>query len=515
MTKATHPQSFSETLLNLPLFLLLVGIASLSMYVPASYALALDDHADARTFFYAGTMGLIIVSLISIAMGGRRGVHGVLGQLLSLFATFSVLPALLAIPFYYALQTTSYLNAYFEMVSAITTTGATMFEDPARLSGALHLWRAQVGWMGGLLMWIAASAILAPLNLGGFEVTAKAQPGRISYAGGDRVGRSDPRRRLVRITGALFPIYGGLTIVLWIMLLIGGDNSLVALSHAMSVMATSGISPIGGVQNGSSGISGEMVMFLFMLFALSRLTFSTDTVTTGARGILTDPEFRIGLALVLIIPSLLFARHWLGALEMREGDDISLALGAFWGAMFTVMSFLTTTGFQSAEWDTAQMWSGLGTPGLILMGLALIGGGVATTAGGVKLLRVFALYLQGLREMEKLVHPSSVAGRVRKGVRIQRGGAYIAWIFFMLFALSLAFVTVVLAALGVDFENALVLSIAALSTTGPLIESASEVPVQLVDLTPWAKRVLCAAMVLGRLETLAIIALLTPDLWRS
>ena len=85
----------------------------------------------------------------------------------------------------------------------------------------------------------------------------------------------------------------------------------------------------------------------------------------------------------------------------------------------------------------------------------------------------------------------------------------------MLFALSLAFITVVLAALGVDFENAIVLSVATLSTTGPLIETASEMPVRLLDLTPWAKRVLCAAMILGRLETLAIIALLTPDLWRS
>ena len=106
MTNTPGSQTISETLLNLPLFLLLVGLASLSMYVPASYALVLDDHADARAFFYAGTLGLITVALISIAMGGRRGRYGALGQLLSLFATFSVLPALLAIPFYSALQTT-------------------------------------------------------------------------------------------------------------------------------------------------------------------------------------------------------------------------------------------------------------------------------------------------------------------------------------------------------------------------------------------------------------------------
>lgn len=515
MPDAPGKQSFSDVLINLPLFLLLVGCASLSMYVPALYALILTDHTESRTFFYAGTLGLILTAMVAIALSGRRGRYGALGQLMSLFSTFSILPVFLAIPFYYAVQTTSFLNAYFEMVSAITTTGATVFKDPERLSDSLHFWRAQVGWMGGLAMWIAASAILAPLNLGGFEVTAKAQPGRTTEMHGDRAGRTDPRKRLLRIAAVLLPIYAGLTLVLWILLLIGGDSSLVSLSHAMSIMATSGISPIGGVQNGASGATGEAVMFLFMLFALSRLTFSTDTTTTGARSILSDPEFRIGLMLVVGVPLLLFARHWVGALEVSDAENPYQGVRAFWGAMFTVMSFLTTTGFESADWDTAQNWSGLGTPGLILMGLALTGGGVATTAGGVKLLRVYALYLHGLREMERLVHPSSVSGRGHKKRRIQRDGAYIAWIFFMLFALSLALITVVLAVLGVDFENAIVLSIASLSTTGPLIEIASENPVDLVELGPWAKAVLSAAMVLGRLETLAIIALLTPDLWRN
>ena len=82
--------------------------------------------------------------------------------------------------------------------------------------------------------------------------------------------------------------------------------------------------------------------------------------------------------------------------------------------MFTVLSFLTTTGFVSSEWEAAQGWSGLATPGVILMGLALMGGGVATTAGGVKLLRVFTLYLNGLREMQK-AHSSFIGQWQRRG----------------------------------------------------------------------------------------------------
>jgi trk system potassium uptake protein TrkH len=252
-----------------------------------------------------------------------------------------------------------------------------------------------------------------------------------------------------------------------------------------------------------------------MIFALSRLTFSIDTVTSSGQGIHTDPEVRLAGAIVLLVPILLFLRHWVGAFDVDQEENLIEAGRALWGSLFTVLSFLTTTGFASADWSTAQTWSGLQTPGLILMGLALVGGGVATTAGGVKLLRVFALYRHGLREMERLVHPSSVSGERGLGRRLQRQGAFIAWVFFMLFALSLAVINLTFAALGVPFEEAMVMSVAALSNTGPLLDVGSEAPVQLAELSVAAKSVFGVAMVVGRLETLAIIALFTPDLWRS
>ncbi len=498
----------------MPLFLLIWGIAAVSMFVPAIYALVRGNIAVAQSFLFAGALGLICVTLVALARASRESRHGTLGQLLALLATFALLPVFLAVPMHDALGSTRFLNAYFDMVSAITTTGANLFDDPARLSPPLHLWRAQVAWLGGLLMWVAASAILAPLSLGGFEVTARGQPGR-SVAAPMQMQRADPRKRLVRITATLAPVYGGLTLALWILLMMAGENSLTGLIHAMSVMSTSGISPVGGLTQSQSGFVGEAIVFLFMFFALSRLTFSNDTATTGYSRLDKDPEFRIALMLVIGLPLVLFLRHWWASFDVNSTDNIMLALRAFWGAMFTVMSFLTTTGFESADWLEVRQWSGLGTPGLILMGLALIGGGVATTAGGVKLLRVYALYLNGMREMERLVHPSSVSGAGASSRRIQKNGAFIAWVFFMLFALSLAVITVTLTALGASFDQALVLSIASLSTTGPLIEIAAETPIHLAEMGSWAKGVLCVAMVLGRLETLAIIALFTPDLWRN
>ncbi|MFC4668847.1 TrkH family potassium uptake protein [Seohaeicola nanhaiensis] len=497
----------------MPLFLQVCAVSSLAMWLPAVHALVQRNHDTARSFFYGGLMGLIVVTLIALAMASRPSRHSPLSQLLSLFATFVLLPAFLAVPFHDALKTTTFFNAYVEMVSAVTTTGATLFE-PSRLNDSLHLWRAEVGWLGGFLMWVAASAVLAPLSLGGFEVTSQGAPGR-AVSGPMRGPGADPRHRLARTTLTLAPIYIGLTATVWVLLLIAGERSLVALCHAMSVMATSGISPVDGMEGARAGMTGESILFLFMFFALSRLTFSSDTVARGHARLDRDPEFRIGLLLVLVLPILLFLRHWIGALEANEAEDAVSALRAYWGATFTVLSFLTTTGFASADWTEAQQWSGLATPGMILLGLAVIGGGVATTAGGVKLLRVFALYLNGTREMQRLVHPSSVAAEGMESSRIQRHGALNAFIFFMLFAISLAVIAAALAALGSDFESALVLAVAALSTTGPLTEFGAADPISLIELNAMAKAVFAGAMVLGRLEMLAIIALLTPDLWRN
>ncbi|MEM1074501.1 MAG: potassium transporter TrkG [Pseudomonadota bacterium] len=507
-------KSLGRQLLEMPLFLLIFGLAAASMIVPALHGGATRDLEAGRAFLYACLLGLVAFGMIATAHAGRAPRHGALGSLMSLFATFVFLPIFLAVPFYEARGAVDFFPTYVEMVSAVTTTGATVFNPPETLSNTLHLWRAQVGWMGGLTMWVAASAILAPLNLGGFEVTAQAEPGQ-RESRYSLIGRTNPRERLWRIIVALVPIYVGLTLLLWVLLIVSGDPSLVALTHAMSIMSTSGISPVGGVAGTGSGLTGEVLMFLFMLFALSRLTFSSDTVTATQGGIRTDPEFRLGIAIVIGLPLMLFARHWVGAFESETEDNVFLAFRAFWGAVFTVMSFLTTTGFESSDWNTARVWSGLETPGLIFMGLSLVGGGVATTAGGIKLLRVFALYLNGRRELERLVHPSSVSGAGRESRRLQRNGAFIAWIFFMLFALSMALLTVLLALLGVEFQDALVLSIAGLSTTGPLLSLATDSPIALTELGPYAKSIFCAAMVMGRLETLAIVALLTPDLWRA
>ncbi|SHI32138.1 potassium transporter TrkG [Wenxinia saemankumensis] len=500
---------------RLPFYVQLLALASLAAALPAVHALTGGRGGTAAVFGAAALLGLglsVLIGLASVTAPTSRSARGQLGTLV--FA-FGALPVLMAVPFAIAHGATTMPKAWFEMVSAFTTTGATVYDHPGRLDPSLHLWRATVGWLGGLLMWVTALAVMQPMNIGGFEVRY-ARGIRETDAGLDRFLRAaDPRERLSRYTIRLAPIYAGLTAVLWLGLLITGEVPIVAICHAMSTIATSGISPIGGTTYGASGLAGEGLIALFLLFALSRATYSRGLLPDDKTRLIEDPEIRLALTLVGAVTAFLFLRHFLGAGEPMGQNDVRSALAALWGALFTTLSFLTTTGFESFWWFGATEWSGLPTPGLILVGLALVGGGVATTAGGVKLLRVYALSRHGQRELERLIHPHSIGGSSRESRRIRKQGARIAWIFFMLFAISIMVVMGLLALTGVQFETAMVLSVAALSTTGPLAEVAGEFPISYAGIPDSARAVLAGAMVLGRLELLALIALLDPQIWRS
>jgi trk system potassium uptake protein TrkH len=502
-----------ERILALPFLIILAGLGAILMIVPAFHAAVVRDLFEARTFLYSGLLFFFFIALINVAMVNYAPRSVIRSQLIALVGAFLVLPAMLAVPLYESARTITFIDAYFEMVSSLTTTGATVFDQPGFLAPTLHLWRGLVGWLGGLLIWIAAISILEPLRLGGFEVTSPSTR-RSGVVFSQIVRIADPSQRLTRFALQLAPIYAGLTLVLWIALVLAGEGSLVALIHAMSTLSTSGISAVGGLGGGTSGVLGEALVFVFLVFALSRVTFSAQGKERRPRRFLQDPEIRIALIFILVIPAILFLRHWGGAFEADESQNWQAAFRALWGATFTVLGFLSTAGFESADWATARLWSGLGTPGIILVGLSLIGGGVATTAGGIKLLRVYALYRHGARELDKLIYPSSVSGGGRI-TKINRQGSYIAWVFFMLFLISIAVVMLLLSLTGVPFETALVFTIASLSTTGPLAGVATEFPLSYADISDTAKLVLAGAMVLGRLEALAIIALFNPEFWRS
>lgn len=493
-----------------PLFLVLMFQTGLAMIVPSAHALAFGAFAEARSFFYAALLLILMSSFIGIALHKHERPNlSQRDQLLILFGAFVGLPLLMAVPFHDAAGNLTYFQAYFEMVSSFTTTGASVYGDPSVISYSLHLWRAEVAWLGGYVMLVAAAAILAPMHLGGYEVLGAMKGARDLGRLTQSEVREGAHARIGRWSQKIFPVYLGLTLVLWFGLSVTGEDVTVALCHAMSVMSTSGISPVGGIENATTGFLPELLMFIFLFAGLSRMTLLPDH--PQGQGLLHDREFRIGVAIVVLIPLLILTRHWVTAMENGEGS----MLHSVWGAAFTTLSFLTTTGFVSQDWSIASAWSGQGTLEIILIGLAIVGGGVATTAGGVKLLRVYALFGQGMREMDRLVYPSAIGQGGIRGRRITREGTNIAWVFFMMYAVTLAVVMTGLSLFGIGFEDAAILAVSALSTTGPLAAHAGEYPVFIGTLDPVAQAILMATMVVGRLEALALIALFNPDFWRG
>ncbi|MBA3911171.1 MAG: potassium transporter TrkH [Rhodobacter sp.] len=495
-------------LAELPLLVILLGVTGGLTLVPAVHGLATDQPELARDFFYAGLILLVLTVMLGVATAAFSPRDADRSHLASLAGAFLLLPVAMVLPMREALPDTTLMNAWFEMISSFTTTGATVYA-PDRLSDTIHLWRATVGWFGGFLILLAAYAILAPLNLGGVEVATGRVPGRGAPGTSQITRTGEPAERLTRLALQIFPIFSFLTALLWLGLLIAGESSTAALIHAMGTLSTSGISGQSGLMGSGAGIIGEVLIFCFLIFAVTRRAMPGLGAAKRSR-LRDDPELRLAALVLLAVTAILFLRHWFVVRAEGAIDTGGHILGALWGIVFTSGSFLTTTGYVSSEWQTAREWSGLGTPGLVFLGLAIMGGGTATTAGGVKLLRVYALLRHGERELERIIHPNSVGGGGGAARRLRRDGAQLAWVFFMLFAITIAILVATLSLLGVGFETALVLAIAALTTTGQLADLGAATPIAYGDLSDSVKLALGIAMIVGRLETLALLALLLP-----
>ncbi|WP_135446990.1 TrkH family potassium uptake protein [Tabrizicola caldifontis] len=494
---------------ELPLLVVLIGLTGLLALLPAGYAVAVDQTALGRSFLYPALIILIGTTMLGIATAAFTPRDPARSHLAALVGAYVVLPVVMALPMKEAVPDTRFLNAWFEMVSSFTTTGATVY-PPARLPDAVHLWRATVGWFGGFLTLLAGYAILAPLNLGGAEVATGRVPGR-GVLGAWQMGRgADPSDRLTRFALQLFPIYAALTLALWVLLMIAGASGVTALIHAMGTLSTSGISGQTTLAASGAGYVGEALIFLFLIFAITRRAMPGTGLAENRRPLSGDPELRLAGLVLGTVTLILFLRHWVIADEAGFAVDEDQAVASLWGILFTTASFLTTTGYVGADWQTGAAWSGIGTPGLVLMALAIVGGGTITTAGGVKLLRVYALLRHGERELERIIHPNSLGHGGPEARRLRREGAQLAWVFFMLFAVSIAVTVTILSILRVGFEPALVLALSGLTTTGQLASLGAPQPIAYGDLSDAVKAVLCLAMIVGRLETLALLALILP-----
>lgn len=506
---------------GLPVFGLFLFVMAALMVAPALMAAGAGDWNSARAFGFCAVVVAVAALLITLAYFGRVSPTEARAEFITMIGVLLAGPVIGALPLKILLPHHAFESLYFEMASCLTTTGATIFDRPGQLPPAVNLWRALMAWLGGLTALIIAFALLAPRNLGGYEVRgADVRGGAVGRLGGLPVWAGGTRReaageRIETAVRGVLPVYVALTALLAVTLTAAGMPAFRAVASAMSLVSTSGVQVTAGPMFADVGFRGEAIAVLFIILASSRHIYRTGrSVTDRLRRFRGDPEMRLLGTAVGAVTAWLFVRHWLGALDLAPQGDLSGPLAALWGGFFTALSFATTTGVVSESWDAARIWSGLSNPSLILYALAIMGGGIASTAGGVKLLRAYALFKHGERELERLVRPSSIAGSGARRRGLRREGAQIAWVFLMLFMLSLGLSMLALSLTGLGFETSVAAAVAALSNTGPLLQAAAPGASWLTSLTPEGRAVAVVAMILGRVEMLAVIAMLNPGNWR-
>ncbi len=496
---------------GLPLFFLVFLLACGLMFVLAIYAVLIENFKEARVFFYTSLTGFLIFSLINLSTSNRNLKDTGIIQIITLILLFLFLPLFLAIPNWIILPNVSFTDAYFDMVSAFTTTGLPVFNNDI-LSKPLHLWRALIAWFGGCLILIAAFAILLPASRGGFDVFPSK---KVNSNANRNLTLNERTETLIKVSQKLIPIYIFLTIFLWCALTSLGTDGYTSLIRALSIISTSGISGPEKFEIDGAGFFGELLVAIFLLLALSHNVFYSINNKAKLKKILFDRELRLGLSIVGCSTLLLSLMEISQVISLVDFKEVILSgFKLIWGNFFTVFSFITTNGYVSAYWNATS--SSLDTPHtvIIILGLCLFGGGLATTAGGIKLLRISILLTAFSDETDKLLHPSSIVV-TKSRLKVFGNSVFMAWIFFMLFIVSLALVITILAIFGMLFEDAIILAVACLTTTGPIIELLGFNPMLLKDLTYFSKIVLIVSMVLGRLEILVALSLIMLALRRA
>ncbi|TVQ56163.1 MAG: TrkH family potassium uptake protein [Rhodobacteraceae bacterium] len=500
-----------------PAVMLLVIAAG--MPGPALLAIVERDWSSAQAFLQSAGLVAVAALGVGVALSERRGRTSARDEILLALFFFGLAPLAAAVPVWMATPDFGLGAAWFEMVSTFTTTGMTALPDPAATPRPVHLWRAMTAWLGGLGALMAAAAVFAPRNLGGYEVRIETRAGSVGRLAEAPVWSGAPQTasvgaRLIEAARVVAPVYFALTVVLFAVFASLGKPDLAALTHAAGVMSTSGITTAPGAFSAQGGVGAEAAAALFLLIAATRHAFRPGDRLARIGRLRGDPELHLAAVAVGLAAAWIVLAHWTA--PFGRPPDVASGLRDLWGAAFTALSFLTTTGYVSGAWEASRAWAETTTSsGIMLLGLAAMGGGVASTAGGVKLLRSFALYQHGLRELDRLSQPSIADRHGRGARRVGFQGAVLAWVFVMLFLLALGAAMLALSATGLPLEQSLAAAIAALANTGPAYALAAGPGAPPVAAFGAAERtILAVVMVVGRVEVLAIVALTNPAYWR-
>jgi trk system potassium uptake protein len=396
-----------------------------------------------------------------------------------------------AIPFVLGLNA-SLADAVFESTSGITTTGATVFSGLGDMPISIRWYRQQLQWMGGLGIIVLAVAILPMLRVGGMQVYKAEATGPIKES------RLTPR--IAETAKALWLIYIGLTAVCAAAYWAAGMSLFDAVTHAFTTIATAGFSTHdGSIGHFDSALIDWLVVFFMFIASLNFALHFLALRRATAQVYLKDPELRLFVILLLLISIIIAVLLWRQNVYDNVWDSIRYAT-------FQAVSYTTTTGFGTAD---VYLWPG--TLPLLLILVSALGGCAGATTGGFKIIRVYLLTKQGLRELQRLVHPRAVVPLKLGRRTLNQEVANAVWGFVSLYIVCIVVLTLIVSGIELDLVTAVSVVFSAMNNLGPALGEAGANWGSLADGTKW---LMSFAMLLGRLEIFTILVLLTPSYWK-
>ena len=400
-----------------------------------------------------------------------------------------------AVPLLISLPELSFTDAYFEAVSGLTTTGATVLTGLEQLPPSINLWRHALHWFGGIGIIVLAVAVLPLLGVGGMALYRAETPGPVKDE------KLTPR--ITETAKALWLTYAGLTLIAVIALRLAGMGWFDAICHAFSVIALGGFSTRDASIGAFDSPLIELVLIVLMLVAT--LNFSRHFVAIRSRTLEPYRKDSEGKVLLLLLG---FSVVIVTVLLTTTGQYPS-ALDALRHAAFNVVSVATTTGFVSQNYDLwpifAPVW---------MLFLSCIVCSTGSTGGGIKMFRTLLLARQAQREMKQLVHPSAVIPiRIGGQVVPERIAASVLAFIFLYFQ-TIAVLTFLMLLTGLPLVPAFTSVVASVNNLGPAIgiTGPSGTYQVLTDAQTW---ICTAGMILGRLEIFSVLVLFTAVFWRK
>jgi trk system potassium uptake protein TrkH len=462
---------------------------SLVFIAPLGVALHYGETRDAAAFL-ASAVGSAIVGQLMLRFQRSRteDLRRVEGLAIVAFA-WLLLAQAAAVPFIFAGM--GFIDALFESMSGLTTTGATVMRDFGDYGRGIFFWRALTQWFGGMGVIALFVAVLPRLGIGGRQLF-------FAEAAGPTDEKLTPQIR--KTAAALWAVYSVLTLAQIVLLVAVGMPLFDSVCNAFATLAAGGFSPhpqsIAGYQNPAA----EWIMIVFMFAAGANFALHYRTLRGEWRAFPKDEEFRAYLSIVLVATAMV-------VFSLRtEMPDLTERIRH---GFFQTISIMTTTGAVSVDFE---LWNPQAK--MVLLVLMFIGGCAGSAGGGPKVVRQVLIARYTLLELRRTLHPRGVLP-VKLGGRVvpddvMRG----VLVFFLFYLLVFAVGTVIVNALGADILVAITATIACLGNIGPGFGPVGPMG-NFADLHPVSKIVLTVAMWVGRLEVLTVLALMRPEVWRS